>query len=131
MPEDAEIASVVSGVPRQVPRSSVSTEEPYHEQVREWLAAGVQGTTIHAALQRNHGYTDSYDAVKRMLRRLASVSDEPSCPRIQPQARHSDPRHGGDDAKDASLRIGLHYGGRAGAHYGARVLISPSTRRPG
>lgn len=72
MPEDAEITSVLSSVSRQLPRSSVSTVEPYREQVREWLAAGVQGTTIHAALQRNHGYTGSYDAVKRMLRRLAS-----------------------------------------------------------
>jgi hypothetical protein len=72
MPEDPEIASVLDSVPRQVPRSSVSTVEPYREQVREWLAAGVQGTTIHAALQRNHGDTGSYDAVKRMLRRLAA-----------------------------------------------------------
>jgi hypothetical protein len=72
MPEDPEIASVLNSVPRQVPRSSISTVEPYRDQVREWLAAGVQGTTIHAALQRNHGYTGSYDAVKRMLRRLAA-----------------------------------------------------------
>lgn len=71
MPEDVEIASVFDSI-RQVPASSISTVEPYREQVREWFAAGVQGTTIHAALQRNHGYTGSYDAVKRMLRRLAA-----------------------------------------------------------
>lgn len=42
------------------------------DEIRTWLAAGVQGTTIHAGLQRNHGYTGSYCAVKRMLRRLAT-----------------------------------------------------------
>ena len=72
MPEDAEIASVFDSIPRQVASSSISTAEPYREQIREWFAAGVQGTTIHAALQRNHGYTGSYDAVKRMLRHLAA-----------------------------------------------------------
>jgi transposase len=72
MPEDAEIASVFDSIPRQVASSCISTAEPYREQVREWFTAGVQGTTIHAALQRNHGYAGSYEAVKRMLRRLAA-----------------------------------------------------------
>jgi len=76
MPEDAEIASVFDSIPRQVASSCISTAEPYREQVREWFTAGVQGTTIHAALQRNHGYAGSYEAVKRMLRRLAAERAE-------------------------------------------------------
>lgn len=32
-----------------------------------WYAAGIQGTTIHAALVRNHGYTGSYSSLCRFL----------------------------------------------------------------
>lgn len=71
LPDDATIAGVFGRTPH-LPHTCVSTVEPYREQVSEWLAAGVQGTTIHAALQRNHGYTGSYCAVKRMLRRLGA-----------------------------------------------------------
>ena len=71
LPDDAVIAGVFGRSPH-LPRTCVSTAEPFREQIRSWAAAGVQGTTIHAALQRNHGYTGSYDAVKRMLRRLAA-----------------------------------------------------------
>ncbi|KXV03143.1 hypothetical protein CR51_18225 [Caballeronia megalochromosomata] len=52
-----------------MPHTCVSTAEPFREQIRDWAAAGVQGTTIHAALQCNHGHTGSYDAVKRRLHR--------------------------------------------------------------
>lgn len=68
LPDD----TVIAGVYGSSPHTCVSTAEPFREQIRSWAAAGVQGTTIHAALERNHGYTGSYDAVKRMLRRLAA-----------------------------------------------------------
>lgn len=71
LPDDAVIAGVFGRSPH-LPHTCVSTAEPFREQIGGWAAAGVQGTTIHAALQRNHGYTGSYDAVKRMLRRLAA-----------------------------------------------------------
>ncbi|MFP4897145.1 hypothetical protein [Paraburkholderia sp. EG304] len=71
LPDDATIAGVFGRTPH-LPHTCVSTVEPFREQVRNWAAAGVQGTTIHAALQRNHGYTGGYDSVKRMLRRLAA-----------------------------------------------------------
>jgi transposase len=71
LPDDATIAGVFGRSPH-LPHTCVSTAEPFREQIRDWAAAGVQGTTIHAALQRNHGYTGSYDAVKRMLRRLGA-----------------------------------------------------------
>ncbi|WP_232428292.1 hypothetical protein [Burkholderia ubonensis] len=47
LPDDATIAGVFGRTPH-LPHTCVSTVEPYREQVREWLAAGVQGTTIHA-----------------------------------------------------------------------------------
>lgn len=70
LPDDATIAGLFGRTPH-LPHTCVSTVEPFREQVSNWAAAGVQGTTIHAALQRNHGYTGGYDSVKRMLRRLA------------------------------------------------------------
>lgn len=71
MPDDAEIIRVLGRTPH-LPSSCVSTVEPFREQIRGWQAAGVQGTTIHSALQRNHGYTGSYSAVRRMVRQLAA-----------------------------------------------------------
>lgn len=72
MPHDTEIASVFGRIPKTVPSSRISTLEPYREQIRNWIAADVQGTTIHAALKRNHGYTGSYSAVRRMLQHLSA-----------------------------------------------------------
>ncbi|WP_304502704.1 DDE-type integrase/transposase/recombinase [Caballeronia sp. EK] len=71
LPDDATIAGVFGRSPH-LPHTCVSTAKPFREQIRDWAAAGVQGTTIHAALQRNHDHTGSYDAVKRMLRRLGA-----------------------------------------------------------
>ena len=48
-------------------------------QIGNWYAAGIQGTTIHATLVRNHGYTGSYSAVYRFLHQLVldEVADVP------------------------------------------------------
>jgi transposase len=50
--------------------STISSLEPLRDVVQHWLDAGVQGRAIHAALMREHGYTGSYSAVVRILRRL-------------------------------------------------------------
>jgi transposase len=65
LPEDAAIAAVI-GQERRA-RSTISTVEPYREIVTRWADQGVGGVTIHAALCREHGYTGSYSAVRRML----------------------------------------------------------------
>lgn len=65
LPDDATIAAALGTVRRA--RSTVSTVEPYREVVARWLASGVGGKAIHAALCREHGYTGSYSAVARML----------------------------------------------------------------
>jgi transposase len=44
--------------------------EPFRSQVEAWVTQGVQGTTIHQALVRNHGFTGSYSAVQRFLQTL-------------------------------------------------------------
>ncbi|MDN7431559.1 IS21 family transposase [Burkholderia sp. AU45388] len=71
MPDEAEIAAVFNKIPKPV-RTCVSTVEPFRAQIRDWIAAGVQGTTIHEALRRNHGYTGSYSAVRRMVQHLSA-----------------------------------------------------------
>ncbi|MEM5405612.1 hypothetical protein [Paraburkholderia unamae] len=71
LPDDTVIAGVFGRTPH-LPSTCVSTVEPFREQIRGWLAAGVQGTTIHATLRRNHGYTGSYSAVRRMMVHLAA-----------------------------------------------------------
>ncbi|MGN3967377.1 hypothetical protein ACS0ZG_35970 [Burkholderia gladioli] len=71
LPDDTVIAGVFGRTPH-LPSTCVSTVEPFREQIRGWLAAGVQGTMIHAALRRNHGYTGSYSAVVRMVGHLAA-----------------------------------------------------------
>ena len=65
LPDDAEIVAVL-GQPRR-PASTISSVEPHRAVVAHWLAAGVGGKAIHAALVREHGYTGSYSAVARML----------------------------------------------------------------
>jgi transposase len=65
LPEEAVIASVL-GAPKRA-GSTVSAAEPWRAQIMAWEAQGVQGTTIHAALCRDHGFTGSYSSVVRLL----------------------------------------------------------------
>ncbi len=69
LPEDAQIAVVVGQARRA--RSTISTVEPFREVVARWAEQGVGGVAIHAALRREHGYTGSYSAVRRMLGAVA------------------------------------------------------------
>jgi len=62
-----------------LPASCVSSLEPWRGQIAQWHAQGIQGTTIHAALARNHGYTGSYSSVHRFVSQLLAepVPDVP------------------------------------------------------
>lgn len=73
LPDDATLAAQFD---RQeaLPSSCVSTLEPWRSQVTQWHAQGIQGTTIHAALARSHGYTGSYSSVNRFLSQLEAES---------------------------------------------------------
>jgi len=65
LPDDATLAAAI-----RVPRTAstcTSSAEPWRELVAQWLAAGVQGKAIHAALCRQHGYTGSYSSVYRLI----------------------------------------------------------------
>lgn len=47
-----------------------SCVQPWNEQVSKWCQQGIQASTIHATLQRLHGFTGSYDAVQRFVKKL-------------------------------------------------------------
>jgi transposase len=49
------------------PATTVSTLEAHRERIQAWVEQGVGGVAIHAALKREHGYSGSYSAVRRML----------------------------------------------------------------
>ena len=65
LPDEAALAEVFAATPR---KSAVpSLAEPFGSQIEAWSASGINGTTIHQALVRNHGFTGSYSAVRRFL----------------------------------------------------------------
>jgi len=73
LPDDSELAAVLPtpGTSKQC----VSSLQDHREQIQAWVHSGVQGTTIHAALVRKHGFGGSYSAVRRMLQSIRA--DEP------------------------------------------------------
>ena len=73
LPDDQAIAEAMT--PRKRAASTVSSVEPLRSVVQSWFDAGVQGSAIHAALKREHAFTGSYSAVRRMLQGMRA-----SCP---------------------------------------------------
>lgn len=78
LPDDARLAAIFARK-EMLPSTCISTFEPWRDQIAKWFAAGVQGTTIHATLRRNHGYTGSYSSVYRFLQQLV-VEQQPDVP---------------------------------------------------
>ena len=68
LPEDTELATFFQ--PKKQINPPVSLLLPYEEQVKNWWEQGIQGTTIHQALVRNHGFAGSYSSVRRFLQKL-------------------------------------------------------------
>jgi transposase len=65
LPGDEDIARALE--PPRRAASTVSSLEHHRDPVLSWLAQGVSGTAIHLALQRGHGWTGSYSAVRRLV----------------------------------------------------------------
>ena len=78
LPDDGELATLFARKDT-LPASCLSTLEPWREQVGKWHTVGIKGSTIHATLVRNHGYTGSYSSVYRFLGQLA-VLQQPDVP---------------------------------------------------
>ena len=68
LPDDSELARHLPG--RKTNHLPPSLVAPYAEEVTGWWNRGVQGTTIHSALVRNHGFQGSYSCVRRFLVQL-------------------------------------------------------------
>lgn len=72
IPDTAQIASILVN---HRPKLAVpSLVEPHRERVVAWNDDGIDGTTIHRALVRNHGFTGSYSAVRRFLQSLPETA---------------------------------------------------------
>ena len=65
LPDDATVALALA--PRKRAASALSSVEPLREIVQRWFDVGVQSSAIFAALKREHAFTGSYSAVRRML----------------------------------------------------------------
>jgi transposase len=81
LPEDSAIAAVLGQARRA--RSTISTVEPFRVLVERWAEQGVGGVAIHAALCREHGYSGSYSAVRRMLAALHASRAPEATVRLQ------------------------------------------------
>ena len=73
LPPDHELAAVLQR-PKPTHTHALSSLEPYRSLVEQWCSEGIDGTTIHAALKRRHGYTGSYSSVRRFLQSLAKTT---------------------------------------------------------
>ena len=64
LPDDEGLARVL------IRPSECSQVAPFAADAEKWAKAGIQGTTIHDALVRKHGFTGNYSAVRRFLHLL-------------------------------------------------------------
>ena len=73
LPPDEELAAVFAASKKQRARQT-SSLEPHRKQITKWFEDGVQGTTIHGALKRRHGFSGSYSSVRRFVQGLADTT---------------------------------------------------------
>jgi transposase len=69
-PDDEAIATAL-GHPKRA-SSTVSSLATHRERIQDWAEQGVSGVAIFAALQREHGCSASYSAVRRILADIRS-----------------------------------------------------------
>lgn len=74
LPEDRELAEQLERKPAV--SASRSQVLPYAEDVERWFKNGIQGTTIHQALDRKYGFSGSYSSVRRYLVTLKQENPE-------------------------------------------------------
>jgi len=68
LPEAAELQATLG--PSPTPPCPASTVEPYRTLVEGWLAQGLEMVAVHRRLTDHHGFTGSYAAVRRFVKRL-------------------------------------------------------------
>ena len=81
LPSESEVARAFAQRPQQ---SGIgSSVAPYRVQILAWVAEGIDGTTIHRALVRNHGFTGSYSAVRRFAQSLPNDQAKATVNRVR------------------------------------------------
>ena len=71
LPPDEELVARLHP-PKTTRTGEQSSVHPYRELIARWWSEGIDGTTIYAALKRNHSYEGSYSSLSRYLRTLAA-----------------------------------------------------------
>jgi len=74
VPEESELATCFDQ--SNARPQTVSLVERYGEEVKKWVDQGIQGTIIHQALVRKHGFTGSYSSVRRYLQGVAGANPQ-------------------------------------------------------
>lgn len=78
LPNDEAVAGALQ--PSKRASTTVSSLQEHHAKVASWIAQNVPGTAIQQALQRQHGWTASYSAVRRMVAGIrAALPPEVTC----------------------------------------------------
>ena len=78
LPDDQSLAAALR--PPKRASTTVSSLEAHRASVTRWVEQNVSGTAIHQALQRQHGWTGSYSAVRRMVAGIrATLPPEVTC----------------------------------------------------
>jgi len=78
LPDDEAVAAALQ--PPKRASTTVSSLEEHRAKVVSWVEQGVPGTAIHQALQRQHDWTGSYSAVRRMVFAIrATLPPEVTC----------------------------------------------------
>jgi transposase len=70
LPEDLILAGILN------PDRSTHPQDPWHEQVTQWANQGIQASTIHAKLIREHSFSGSYSKVQRFIKCLRNKPPE-------------------------------------------------------
>jgi transposase len=74
LPDAATLAALLEPGPTAAAPPAPSCVEPFRAQVVAWHAQGVEGQAVWQLLVEQHGFTGSYSAVKRFLRRLVAAT---------------------------------------------------------
>jgi transposase len=68
IPTDETLAKIFK--PETLTPATQSTVLQYQKQIEDWCQQGIQANVMHAALQRQYGFTGSYNAVQRFAKKV-------------------------------------------------------------
>ena len=68
IPSDDELAKVFK--PSAITLATQSSVYQYQQQIADWCQQGIQASTMHAALQRQYGFTGSYECGTAVCKKI-------------------------------------------------------------